>query len=75
MQTIHSKTIVIICFAFLSWHTIQCFIKYFRNPKVTNISLDYTAKHPFPAITVCPNRSNQELTNKIKERLARCKIE
>ena len=48
-----SAFIVITCTCFVSWQSIQCLNKYLKHPQGTKLSIDYTANHQFPAITIC----------------------
>ena len=46
----------VICFCFVVWKSIECFVKYSKAPKGTNVGVEYTGHQKnFPTITVCGN--------------------
>ena len=62
MNTFHAKTaiknvssysVTIACVLFVSWQSFSCITKYIDAPQGTQMSLQYAAKHQFPAITLC----------------------
>ena len=47
-------TINIICFCFVVSKSIECFVKYSKAPKGTNIGVEYTGhQNIFPIVTIC----------------------
>ena len=47
-------TINIICFCFVVSKSIECFVKYSKVPKGTNIGVEYTGhQNIFPIVTIC----------------------
>ena len=53
-------------FVFVMWQTFRCITKYVQNPQGTTLSIENTARLPFPAITVCANPGY------IENELAKC---
>ena len=52
----------VICFCFVVWKSIECFVKYSKAPKGTNVGVEYTGHQIFfPTFIVCgvyPNENN-----------------
>ena len=47
-------TINVICFCFVISKSIECFVKYSKSPKGTNIGVEYTGHQKFfPTVTIC----------------------
>ena len=47
-------TINIICFCFVVSKSIECVVKYFEDPKGTNVGVEYTGHQKFfPTFTIC----------------------
>ena len=44
----------IICFCFVAWKSIECLVKYSKDPKGTNVGVEYTGhQKKFPTFTIC----------------------
>ena len=44
----------VICFCFAVEKSIECFVKYSKDPKVTNVGVEYTGHQKnFPTFTIC----------------------
>ena len=81
MKKFHAKTVIknvssysvtIGCFVFVSWQSFNCIKKYIDAPQGTQMSLQYTAKHQFPAITLCQDPKYVQVFN--SQQLHNCGI-
>ena len=44
----------VICFCFVVWKSIECFVKYSKDPKGTNVGVESTGHQMFfPTFTMC----------------------
>ena len=47
-------TINVICLCFVVWKSIECFVKYSKDPKGTNVGVEYTGRQKiFLTVTIC----------------------
>ena len=78
---IFSKGLVIIinivCFCFVAWKSIECFVKYSKDPKGTNVGVEYAGHQKmFPTITICgpPPKTDNKSTRWNQTYLHQCGI-
>ena len=80
-KMIFSKGLVIIinivCFCFVAWKSIECFVKYSKDPKGTNVGVEYAGHQKmFPTITICgpPPKTDNKSTRWNQTYLHQCGI-
>lgn len=66
-----SLVILVSCLSVVAWQTWNCLEKYMEKPQGTKLSVEYTAGHIFPAITICVNPDNSIYN---KDLLADCGV-
>ena len=64
IRIVFSLIVTFLCIGFVCWQSIQCFHKYFKYPQGTKLSIDYTANHQFPAITICADPDKNQNSDK-----------
>ena len=70
-----SSIIIIGCITFVAWQSCQCVMKFIENPQGTKLGIEYAAKHPYPAITVCADYTlNRKKFIFNEKRLKECQI-
>lgn len=53
IKNVSSYSVNILCFYFVSWQSFHCITKYNDAHQGTELSLQYTANHQFPTMTIC----------------------
>ena len=65
-----SIIITLFCIGFVIYKGEECFAKFIKNPKSTDVSIEHSHKHPYPAISIC----NYDFYEDYNETLNKCNL-